>query len=135
MLAGITTPTGKIFLNMLHFDLWEEPLMYFFWGLTGFAIVGNFTNLNAALALFNQLTVSPIVESCYIFGTMAGGLLIMEEIQFYEVSQICLILMGSFVCVLGIMYKLCMGAGKEESQSSSKVGFEEVVEQLIILEA
>ena len=35
MLAGITTPTGKIFLNMLHFDLWEEPLMYFFWGLTG----------------------------------------------------------------------------------------------------
>ena len=128
MLAGITTPTGKILLNMLHFDLYEEPLLYLFGALTGFEIVCNFTNLNAALALFNQLTVTPIVESCYIFGTMAGGLLIMEEIQFYEVSQICLILMGSFVCVLGIMYKLCMGAGKEESESSYKVGFEEVVE-------
>ena len=86
MLAGITTPTGKIFLNMLHFDLWDEPLMYLFWALTGFEIVCNFTNLNDALALFNQLTVSPIVESCYIFGNMAGGLLIMEEIQFYEVE-------------------------------------------------
>jgi uncharacterized membrane protein len=105
LMVGLTASFGKIFLNITSFNS-LDPVGWLFFVVTSSTILLNFVNINLALGLYSQLLVMPIQESCIIFGVMTGGLFIMDEIQFYTLVQLLLILCGTMMCVAGICWKL-----------------------------
>lgn len=105
LMVGLTASFGKIFLNISSFNS-LDPIGWLFFLITSSTILLNFVNINLAMGIYSQLLVMPIQESCIIFGVMTGGLFIMNEIQFYSLIQLLLILCGTMMCVAGICWKI-----------------------------
>ena len=76
--------------------------------LTFGSMLCNLINLNRSVSLFSQLHVMPTYECSIIFGTLLSGGIIMEEFSYYTPQQLTLIFIGSSICVIGIMWKVCL---------------------------
>lgn len=119
LFAGITGSFGKMFIMtiQLHEDTWMyEPAFYFFFCVSIGCMIANLYNLNGTIALYRQMVVMPPFESCIIFGNMLSGGIIMKEFASFNAAEICLMIFGCLICVVGIMYKVyfydMLSAGK-----------------------
>lgn len=113
VLCGLTAVMGKIFIITLSNStgILDVVTNVSAW-ITGISVVvtvfSNLINVNITVSLYSQLITMPTYECAIIFGNLISGGLIMNEFAQYSYTNLGFIAVGSSLCMLGIMYKVCM---------------------------
>lgn len=108
LLAGLQSGLSVVFMKLVGELVQagqglENPVMTcILLGLMALSAVSQTHSLNMAMKEYDQLEVMPIFQAMIMMMWMMGGMIVLDEMQYYSTQALCVIAASFLISCLGI---------------------------------
>ena len=99
--VGATSAYVKLFQLAIHFNASGLQIFGYF-SLVALCWVVSFITTNIMIAIYRQVDYAQIFSGGFIMMTILSGLLLFDEIQFYDAKSLCGVFGACALCLTGL---------------------------------